>query len=494
VRRFKLVKWLCLSVVLAVAMGTMFAGFGNAADKPPVLTWYFPNSPQPDQELVTAEINKILLKKINATVEIHNIDWGAYADKMKVMIASGEPFDVCYSGNWINDYVTNVNKGAFLAIDGLIAKYAKNYVADVPKALLDAAKIKGKSYGIAPLQVLGRGFDFMGAKKFFDKYGVDPASLKKLEDFTPLLEKIAAGEPGIYPVAMDYRGILQDAWKYYGVEAFSDDNPAGIYMNDDNLKVTNLYETPEFKKHIALMREWYNKGFFRKDAATFKDLMTDLKTKKYAVYFMTVNPDTPGNAAQFFSPTNSSKDVVTGFLTKKFMNSSGLLASFDAISVNSKYPDLAVKMLDLFYDQKDTRLMDLMEYGIPGKHYKRVANDLVERIPNQGYWIDCGWEHGDLFTCSRTTPTQPSWDLGRKMNKEGLVSKIVGFSFDPTAVKSELAQCQSVLGEFRPALVTGSVDPDTVLPQLQAKLKGAGVDKITAEVQKQLDAWKAGKK
>jgi putative aldouronate transport system substrate-binding protein len=288
--------------------------------------------------------------------------------------------------------------------------------------------------------------------------------------------------------------MLQDAWKYYGVEAFSDDNPAGIYMNDANLKAINLYETSEFKQHIALMRQWYNKGFFRKDAATFKDRLTDLRAKKYAVYFMTVNPDTAGNQAQYFSETNSAKDVVTGFLTKKYMNSSGLMASFNAISVNSKHPDLTVKMLDLFYDQKDTRLEDLMEYGIAGKHYKRIAKDLIEKIPNQGYWVDCGWEHGDLFTCSRTAPTQPTWDLGRKMNNEATASKIVGFAFDPTPVKSEMAQCQSVLSEFRPALVTGSVDPDTILPQLQAKLKGAGVDKIIAETQKQLDAWKASQK
>lgn len=483
--------WVLLALIMALLTGSVFVG--NAAAKPVVLTWYFPNTPQPDQELVTAEINKILMQRIHAKVEIHNIDWGTYADKMKVMIAAGESFDVCYSGNWINDYVTNVGKGAFTPIDGLIAKYAKNYRKTVPKALLGAAKIKGKSYGMAPLQVLGRGFDFIGAKKYFDKYGVDPASLKRLEDFTPFLEKIAANERGIYPVAMQFDGILQDAWKYYGVEAFSDDNPAGIYMNDAKRKVVNLYETPEFKKHIALMREWYKKGFFRQDAATFRDRMTDLRSKKYAVYFMTVNPDTPGNQAQYFSESNSPKDVVTDFLTKKFMNSSGLMASFNAVSVTSKHPDLVVKMLDLFYDQKDTRLMDLMEYGIQGKHYKRIAKDLIERIPNQGYWVDCGWEHGDLFTCSRTTPAQPSWDMGRKMNQEALVSKIVGFSFDPTPVKSELAQCQSVLGEFRPALVTGSVDPDTILPQLQAKLKGAGVDRVVAEIQKQLDAWKAAK-
>ena len=79
------------------------------------------------------------------------------------------------------------------------------------------------------------------------------------------------------------------------------------------------------------------------------------------------------------------------------------------------------------------------------------------------------------------------------MNEESVAAPTLGFTFDPANVQSEIAQCSSVYDEFGPSLVTGSVDPDEVLPQFLAKLEAAGASKIIAEVQAQLDAWVASK-
>jgi putative aldouronate transport system substrate-binding protein len=458
--------------------------------EPVELTWYFPNTPQPDQDTVTAAINEILNEKINASVTVHNIDWGAYEQKIQLMIASGEEFDVCYSASWINHYVPNVNKGAFFALDEMIEKYATNYTSTVPQALLDAAKINGQSYGIAPLQVLGQGFDFTGSMPLFEKYGYNPEDMETLEDFTPFLEAVAAGEPDIYPVTNRSSGIFNEA--YYDMETFGVETCSVVYMNDEDLTVHNVYETPEFKEHVELMRQWNLKGFFRKDAATFDDLLTDLKSRKYAIYFTTVNPDTPANQAQYFSEDGNPEDVAVGYLTPKLMTQSQLMVSYNSISVNSQNPERAVMMLDLFFDQEDTRLQNLMQYGVEDIHYSKVEDDLIAQIENSGYWLDSGWEHGDIFTCFRTKPVQPSWDVGREMNETAIKSTLVGFSFDPTSVETEIAQCSAVLDEYRPGLVTGAIDPEEYLPKLQEKLKGAGVDTIVAEIQRQIDEWKAG--
>jgi len=39
--------------------------------------------------------------------------------------------------------------------------------------------------------------------------------------------------------------------------------------------------------------------------------------------------------------------------------------------------------------------------------------------------------------------------------------------------------------------MTGTVDPDEYLPKAIEKFKAAGLDKIIAEAQSQIDAWKA---
>ena len=77
------------------------------------------------------------------------------------------------------------------------------------------------------------------------------------------------------------------------------------------------------------------------------------------------------------------------------------------------------------------------------------------------------------------------------MNASAVTSSVLGFSFNPEPVKTELAQCASVVNEYYVPLFTGSVDPDAVLPPFLDKLRNAGADKVIAEMQKQIDAWKA---
>jgi putative aldouronate transport system substrate-binding protein len=142
----------------------------------------------------------------------------------------------------------------------------------------------------------------------------------------------------------------------------------------------------------------------------------------------------------------------------------------------------------------DPELFNLMSYGIEGKHYTKVSDGLIKKIDNAGYWMDSGWEYGNMFNSFRTSSTQPKWyPAGPDKNTAAIPSKLLGFSFDPSNVKSELAQTASVVDEFYAGLITGIADPDTTLPTMNAKLKKAGLDNILAEMQKQIDAWKASK-
>ena len=70
---------------------------------------------------------------------------------------------------------------------------------------------------------------------------------------------------------------------------------------------------------------------------------------------------------------------------------------------------------------------------------------------------------------------------------------MMGFSFNPEPVKNELAQISAVMDEFIPSLMTGSVDVESTLAQLNEKLDQAGAAKVQAEIQSQLDDWKATK-
>ncbi|MNY81601.1 hypothetical protein D3C86_2232390 [compost metagenome] len=61
-------------------------------------------------------------------------------------------------------------------------------------------------------------------------------------------------------------------------------------------------------------------------------------------------------------------------------------------------------------------------------------------------------------------------------------------------MKTQVAAAVNVGKEFDAAMDTGSVDMDASLPKYQDKMKAAGIDKIIAEKQKQLDAFLAASK
>lgn len=83
-------------------------------------------------------------------------------------------------------------------------------------------------------------------------------------------------------------------------------------------------------------------------------------------------------------------------------------------------------------------------------------------------------------------------DLGKKMtefNKSARKSIAMGFTFDNTSVVNEVTACTNVLKQYAYGLEVGAVDIEKVLPEFQKALKDAGIEKIIAEKQKQLDEW-----
>ena len=74
------------------------------------------------------------------------------------------------------------------------------------------------------------------------------------------------------------------------------------------------------------------------------------------------------------------------------------------------------------------------------------------------------------------------------------MSRAMGFTWDATNVKTEIAACTNVLNQYRMSLECGMVDPNSILPEFQKALEDAGIDKIIKEKQAQLDAWSADMK
>ena len=457
--------------------------------EPVTIVQYLPLPELPDLQLVVDEINKTLKDKINATLVIKAIDRGSYAQKMSVITASREDFDICFTAPWLNNYYTNVNNGALLALDNLITKYAPNAYKAIPQKYWDAAKVNGKLYGFLNYQIYARTDAALVLKDIAAKYKFDTKSVKKWADFEPLLKAVHENEKDMLTMSISGSQPLS-FWteKSMGLQQIiSYDCPGAIKMDDTSTTVINQWETQEFKDYFTMMRDWYTKGYFLKDIAT-ADVSSYTNQGKCAIVIEGTYK--PGGAAQMAAGmSKKAEDYDEIIMSKTYATTSGIIATMQGISQTSKNPERALMYLEIVNTNKD--IYNLLCFGIKDKDYKVDADGYAESIPNGGYDLGMDWALGNQFNALlRVGTPKTAWEDTIKINEKSEVSPITGFSFDPTPVSTEIAQCQAVSKEYIPILATGVSDPVTKLPEFLDKIKKAGGDKIIAEIQKQINAWK----
>jgi len=139
----------------------------------------------------------------------------------------------------------------------------------------------------------------------------------------------------------------------------------------------------------------------------------------------------------------------------------------------------------------DEYFNNLINFGLEGSHYVKEGSNIIKPGPESDkYNPGTPWMFGNQFINYLWANEDPQkWDKFKSFNGDATGTNTLGFIFDPSKVKNEIAACNNVWGQYVPALETGTVDPDEYLPKAIAAFKEAGADKIVAEKQRQLDAW-----
>jgi len=180
-------------------------------------------------------------------------------------------------------------------------------------------------------------------------------------------------------------------------------------------------------------------------------------------------------------------------ITNPIISNRDTSGSMQAISSTSKNPERALMVIELF--STDEYFNNLINFGIEDVHYKKVSDNIIEPTDNNAkYNPGTGWMFGNQFINYLWTNEDPEkWTNFKNFNDAAVGTKTLGFIFDPTPVKSQIAACNNVWDQYVPALETGTVDPEEYVPMMLEAFKDAGADEIIAEKQKQLDAWLEGK-
>lgn len=494
----KLKKGLALGCAAAMTVG-LLSGCGKKAEtnesgqEVVELTWYQVGDAQKDAQLVLDEVNKYTTEKIGVKLNIINVGWGDYNQKMQVVINTGDKWDLCFTCSWTNDYLQNAQKGAFLELDDLLTKEGKEMYDTIDPRFWEAAKVGGKTYGVPSEKEIGNMPMWVFNKELVEKYDIPYTEIETLEDLEPWLATIKENEPDVVPLYLT---------RDYTAPTYMDkiQDPVGIEYGDAELKVQNVFQTEKMLSTLDTMRKYYQAGYINKDAATASD---DKSIKR----FVTKGDGQP-YAELIWSKDLGYEVVATPIMETQITNASAR-GALTAVNKNSDHPEKAVELLNLI--NTDAYLRNLLNYGIEGTHWTKVEVDPEEAKAAEGkpYVYDCKvkldperskdysvpyWVQGGLFN-TYVLENEPidKWAIFKEFNDSSEEAPSFGFDFDLTPVSTQVAGFRNVLDEFGKSLYTGSVDPAEYLPQLQKKLDATGVQDVIDEMQKQIDEWKAAK-
>jgi putative aldouronate transport system substrate-binding protein len=272
------------------------------------------------------------------------------------------------------------------------------------------------------------------------------------------------------------------------------DGPGGISRAAGDTKVVNYFDQPDFMEQAKLAREWFLKGYFNKDAASTTE-MTYLAVKagKAAGYNCSGKP-----GIAFQEGRQCGKEVVFIPTCKPYMTTGDAASAILAVPNTAVDPARSVMFGNLLH--KDAYLVNLLNWGIEGQDYVK-ASDKVIKYPdgmtaeNSTYNLNMNWLMGNQLLDYTWESDDPNlYSYYKPFNDSAERSKALGFSFDPTPVKNEVAAFNNVVQQYTGAIYTGSLDPVTTIPKFVKALKDAGCDKVIAEKQKQLNAFVAAKK
>lgn len=444
-----------------------------------------------DVALVEAEINKILKEKINATIKLNYFWWDSYQQKQQLAVTSGEKIDIMFSPSWwgFNDYVA---KQAYLPLDELVQEHGKDIIANIDPAYLKAPIVNGKLYAIPTSKDMYGTGGFIFNKELVDKYKFDINSITKPEDIEPWLKTIKENEPGITPFLStggDQQAYLQQDWN---VNVGSIDVPVGYAKTDGDVKIINLLESEASKRIFKLSHSWYKKGYINEDVATLQDGTPIKKSKKVFAWTEQLKPGKADELAAQFGYELVQADAWKGI--NYYTTTLDLTNSQLVIPRTSKDSARAMMFINLLF--KDKEIKNLLSWGIEGKHYKKIGDNQIDfadgvNADNSGYYGLAQWSMGgsQFLDYLWASESADKWQKMAEFNAIAKPMKIVGWTYDSSNVKSEMAALATVgQNEVKP-LSQGLVDYDTYYPNLKKSLESAGIQRVIDDCQKSVDEF-----
>lgn len=475
----KLKKLLCVTLALLFVFSAV--GCNRKKDgEIPTLTWYLPMSEQTDTKLISETVSDMVRDRIGANVELVCIDSSAYAERMTMNMASGTEFDLCFTG-YVNKYLSAVENGGLLPLTDLLKKEAPELYESIPDYAWEAANVRGEIYAVPNIQLFAPPTTAIFFNDLVEKYNFDTSTVKTIDDVEPFLEIIKQNEPTMFPYRNSAAGT--DPWLSGVYEEIT--CGLGIRADGSSPEVVIISETPEYKAMIDTLHKWYEKGYIRQD---FLSCGSDTQDYNAGRYGMSAGGWQPG--AEQTTAQTLGREVTFVPVTEAYMSKDKSTACLTGIGNNSKYPEKAIKLLEIV--NTDADVMNVLALGIKDKHYTLDEEGKYSLIDGSGYKTSGAWLFGrsSLQLLAKGQPSGVAEET-EELNNSSVKSPLLGFALDTDELKTLISQITAAASNY--AAGEATIDGNARAEESLAARKAAGLDKLRDAVQEQVDAYWAEK-
>lgn len=442
---------------------------------PTLVYWTVGGTPADDFEEAVAKISDYSEEKIGVRVNVKLAGWGDYEQKMNTIVNSGEYFDLMFVNN--TNYIKFVNLGALENITDMVQTVTPDLYSFIPEQLWSGTQIHGNVYAVPTYKDSSLTQFYYIDDTFIQKYNIDMSSIDSMQALDPIVREVKEGEgKSFYPIELDQGSLWNGFFNEYDGLACGL-QPIGVRIDDAERKVICTLEQDDIMEDLRLLHSWYSDGIINPDA----NVLTET-TKGH----MFGNAQGWPSAVATWQINQGVEKYVVNKVFGPLYTTNTIQGSLNAISVNSKYKEEALKFLELI--NTDSKFRDMCAFGVEGDHFEYLEDGTVKRLRDDWTWPS--YTQGTFFILSNQEGTDPNqWEEVKQQNEEAFASVCLGFALDITDIQNEIANCQTIWDKYKYDMLTGASDPDVAVPKCISELKAAGLDTVIAEAQKQIDEF-----
>lgn len=421
-------------------------------------------------------VNAITEKKYGLHFNISLVDFGNLAQQTNLLL-TGNDVDILQV-NYLQNYVRN---GQIADLETYWNNDSEGLKELIDSKWIDACRVNGDLYGMPKLVDFGHMNGLCIDQEIAEKYGFTDLQHVTMEDINTFLGWAKENYPDRYPLAPFGTQVMADTdWSW---DTLGDNLGVLPDCGQGSTTVESLMDNKDYIELAKWCRKWYEAGYVTKDIlSNTEDPNTKINNKQAVSRFAGYGP-----AIQ----ENRIRTIVVDHWT----NSGNIAVSTYVINANSKNKEAAWQAMKILYT--DPEVGTYIYNGIEGRDYVKNDDGTISypdgldasKVPygqSGTSWIMPWVQNGGI-------PFQKDGaDYFKKLlqyNKEGLFSKANGFKFNSGPVIDEYTACTNIMQKYYKTLLSGAVDVDSTLEKARKEFADAGLNKVIAEKQKQLDAY-----